>query len=102
MENLDWSKQHLDKGEAAARGAQIKYLLGVKDGCPITSEQLKYAKNNCERFSELDRGLQTFLYFIIDFDAAADWLSINSYSLECALNLLDYDFLKHPHGIMGL
>ena len=98
MEDINWSQLHLDKKEAAARGTQIKRLLGVKDGEPITAEQLK----NCVAYTNQDSTLLTFLNAITDFDSAAEWLSKNAYSFTAAINLLDYDFLKHPRGWKGL
>ena len=99
---MNWLNLDIDKGEAAARGAQIKNILGIKDDGTITCEQLKYVKENCDYLTEEENGLQTFMDSITDFDSAADWLSRNAYSLGSALNLLDYDFLKLPHGIKGL
>ena len=102
MEDINWSNLKLNKDEAAARGTQIKKLLGINDNTPITPEQLKYMKENCVRLTGQDNNLQVFLNSITDFDTAAGWLSRNAFSLGAVLNLLDYDFLKHPHGLRGL
>lgn len=40
MEDLNWSTLNLDKNEASTRGVQIKYMLKIKDGEPISVEQL--------------------------------------------------------------
>jgi hypothetical protein len=100
-EDITWSNIDLNPGEAAARGTQIKIMLGLKDGSPITPEQLKYVKDNYLRLTGADNNLQAFLDSITDFYSAAGWLSRESYSITAALNLLDFDFLKHPFGIMG-
>ena len=101
-EDLTWSNIGLNPEEAAARGTQIKIILGLKDGSPITPEQLKYVKDNYVRLTKADNNLQAFLDSITDFDSAAGWLSRKSYSITAALNLLDFDFLKHPLGFKGL
>ena len=101
MEEITWSNIKLNKGEAAARGTQIKRILGIKDNSPISAEQLKYMKENFAEYKGQDKTLQTFLDSITDFEDAAEWLSRNAYSLEAALNLLNYDFLQHPFGGYG-
>ncbi len=97
MEDINWSQLNLDKKEAAARGTQIKRLLGVKDGEPITAEQLK----DCVAHTNQDSSLLTFLNAITDFDGAAEWLNKNAYSFTAAINLLDYDFLKKTRDWRG-
>lgn len=101
MEEITWSNIKLNKEEAAARGTQIKRILGIKDNSPISAEQLKYMKDNFAEYKGQDNTLQTFLDSITDFEDAAEWLSRNAYSLGAALNLLNYDFLKHPFGGFG-
>lgn len=102
MKEITWSNSKLNKGKAAARGTQIKKILGIKDNSPILAEQLKYMRDNfAERIGQ-DNSLQAFLESITDFEDAAEWLSRSAYSIGVALNLLDYDFLKHPHGAYGL
>ena len=102
MEDITWSNLRLRKDEAAARGTQIKSMLGIKDNTPITSEQLKYMKDNFVRLTGMDNYMQLFLNSIEDFDNAAKWLSKYSYSLGGAMNLLDV--LPHRKGknIKGL
>lgn len=102
MEKIEWSNLKIKKDEAAARGTQIKRMLGIKDNTPVTAEQLRYMKDNFARHTGMDNKLQLFLDSITDFEKAADWLSRNSFALGVALNLLDYDFLKLPKGIKGL
>ena len=101
MKEITWSNINLNKGEAAARGTQIKRILGVKDNSPILAKQLKYMRDNFAERPGQDNTLQTFLDSITDFEDAAEWLSKNAYSIGVALNLLDYDFLKHPYGAYG-
>ena len=101
MKEITWSNSKLNKGKAAARGTQIKKILGIKDNSPILAEQLKYMRDNfAERIGQ-DNSLQAFLESITDFEDAAEWLSRSAYSIGVALNLLDYDFLKHPFGGFG-
>ena len=100
-EEISWSNIEIHPGEAAARGTQIKSVLGIKDSTPITGEQLKYMKDNFVRLTNIDNNMQAFLDSITDFDSAADWLSRNAYSKGGALNLLKYDFLKHSIGGKG-
>lgn len=102
LEDIKWSCLDLDKDEAAARGTQIKSMLGIKDNTPITADQLKYMQDNLVRLTGMDNAMQAFLNSITDYEEAAVWLSKNSYSLGGALNLLNYGFLKHPKGWKGL
>ena len=99
MEDIKWTKLNLDKTEAKAKGTQIKYMLGIKDGKPITVQQLKYLKDNLVNFKSIDGNMQAFLNSITDFDSAASWLSRNSYSLSAAINLLG--IIKLPRGCKG-
>lgn len=101
MKEITWSNINLNKGEAAARGTQIKKILGIKDNSPILAEQLKHMKDNFAESAVQDNTLQAFLDSITDFEDAAEWLSKNAYSLGVVLNLLNYDFLKHPFGAKG-
>ena len=101
MEEITWSNIKLNKEEAAARGTQIKRILFIKDNSPISAEQLKYMKENFAEYKGQDKTLQTFLDSITDFEDAAEWLSRSAYSIGAALNLLNYDFLKHPFGGYG-
>ena len=101
MEQINWSNLNLDEDEAAARGSQIKSMLGIKDYTPITAEQLKYMKDNYVRLTGQDNNMQRFLDSITDFGLAAGWLSRNSFALGGARNLLKFDFLKHPSGWKG-
>ena len=102
MEDINWSNLRLIIDEAAARGTQIKSMLGIKDNTPITSEQLKYIKDNYGNMTGMDNSLQLFLNSIEDFDSAAKWLSKYSISLGAAMNLLE--IAQHPLGknIKGL
>lgn len=100
LEDINWSNLNLDKDEAAARGTQIKSMLGIKDNSPITAEQLKYMKDNFVRLTGMDNNMQVFLNSITDFDSAAGWLSKNSFSLGGAMNLLG--ILKRPSKKKGL
>lgn len=102
MENkkIDWSSLNISRDEAAGRGAQIRYILGIKDDVPITAEQLKCMKDDAEKLAGQDDNIQAFLNSITDFDAAADWLSRNSYSINAAMTLLG--IIKHPRGWRGL
>lgn len=99
MEDITWSKLKLSKHEAAAKGTQIKYKLGIKDGSPITVEQLKRLKQDLNGFTDPDYNLPEFLESITDFDEAAGWLSSNAYSRSAAFNLLG--ILKYPKGMKG-
>ena len=106
MNDIDWSSLILDKNEAATRGVQIKYMLGIKDKTPITAEHLKYLKENIILFMDMERmfmdmnnTMKEFLDSITDFDKAAAWLSKNAYSLGAAMNLLG--IIKHPRGAKG-
>lgn len=101
MDEITWSNNNLNKGEAAARGTQIKSILGVKDFSPISAEHLKYMKDTFVELTGQENSLQAFLDSITDFEDAAEWLSRNAYSLGTAFNLLNYDFLKHPFGGYG-
>ena len=101
MEIINWSKLNLDEDEAAARGTQIKMLLGVKDSTPITAKQLEYVKDNYVRLTGQDNNQQRFLDSITDLELAANWLSKNSFALGGARNLLKYDFLKSSSGWKG-
>ena len=101
MEKINWSNLNLDPDEAAARGSQIKSMLGIDDYTPITAEQLKYMKDNYVRLTGQDNYMQNFLNSINDFALAAGWLSRNSFSLGGAKNLLNYDFLKKSSNIKG-
>ena len=101
MEEINWLNINMKKGEAAARGTQIKRILGIKENSPISAEQLKYMKDNFAERTGQDNSLHAFLESITDFEDAAEWLSKNAYSLRASLNLLNYDFLKHPWGGMG-
>jgi hypothetical protein len=97
MEVITWSNLELNKNEAAAKGTLIKYKLGIKDGAPISVEQLKYLKEDsaiCQ-----DHCLLEFLESITDFDEAASWLSRNAYSRSATMNLLG--IRKYPNGMMG-
>lgn len=100
MVNFNWSNLNIKQDEAAGRGAQIRYMLGIKDDAPITAEQLMCMKDNAEKLVGQDDNVQAFLNSITDFDAAADWLSRNSYSIGAAMTLLG--IIKHPKGWMGL
>ena len=102
IEDIDWSALNLKKDEAAARGTQIKSMLGIKDNTPVTAKQLEYMKDNFVRLTGMDNAMQAFLNSITDMESAAKWISKNSYSKGGALNLLGYDFLKHPKGWKGL
>lgn len=51
MEKMEWSNLKLKEDEAAARGTQIKSMLGIKDNTPVTAEQLRYMKDNFVRFT---------------------------------------------------
>ncbi len=99
MKEITWSNNNLKKGEAAARGTQIKRILGIKDNSPILAEQLKYMKDNCAERTGQDNDLQAFLDSITDFEDAAEWLSRNAYSRSAAFNLLG--ILKYPHSGYG-
>lgn len=99
MENFNWTTLNLNKHEASTRGVQIKYILRIKDGEPITVEQLKCLKQDLNRLTDQDHNLQEFLESITDFDEAASWLSSNAYSRSAAFNLLG--ILKYPHGGYG-
>lgn len=99
-EEIDRSSLNLDKDEAAARGAQIKSMLGIKDNIPISSKQLRYIKDNSARITGMDSNMQSFLNSISDFDKSAKWLSKYSYSTGSALNLLGVT--KNPSGKRGL
>ena len=101
MEEITWSNINMKKGEAAARGTQIKRLLGIKDKSSISAEQLKNMKDNFTELIGEDKTLQFFLDSITDYKDAAEWLSIHAFSLSACLNLLNYDFLKHPWGAKG-
>ena len=101
MKEITWSNINLNKGEAAARGTQIKRILGIKDNSPILAGQLKYMKDNFAERTGQDNDLQAFLDSITDFEDAAEWLSRNAFSIGAALNLLNYDYLKHPFGGFG-
>lgn len=97
MEDITWSKiANIDKDEAAARGSQIKSILGITDDTAITKEQLMYMKENFVRLTGMDNNMQAFLNSITDFESAAKWLSKHSYSLGGALNLLG--IIKSPLG----
>ena len=98
--NIDWSSLNISRDEAARRGAQIRYMLGIKDDVPIAAEQLKYMRDDEEKLATQDDNIQAFLNSITDFDAAADWLSRNSYSINAAMTLLG--IIKHPRGWRGL
>jgi len=92
------SLDELNENDAAAKGTLIKYKLGIKDGAPISVEQLKYLKEDsaiCQ-----DHCLLEFQESITDFDEAASWLSRNAYSRSAAMNLLG--IIKHPNGKKGL
>ena len=100
MEDIIWSNLKLSKHEAAAKGTQIKYKLGIKDGSSITVEQLKRLKQDLNRLTDQNYNLPEFLESITDFDEAASWLSRNAYSRGAAMNLLG--IIKHPKGMKGL
>ena len=99
MEDLNWTTLNLDKNEASTRDVEIKYMLGIKDGMPITVEHLNYVKENVVRLTGEDKDMQGFLDSITDFEAAADWLSRHSYSLGVARLL---GIIKDPSGKKGL
>ena len=99
-ENISWSSLNIDINEAATRGCQIKDLLKIQDGTPITAGQLMNLKDHLERISKQYNGMQAFLNSITDFEGAAIWLSRNSYSLSAGRNLLG--IIKHPKGKKGL
>jgi len=99
MEDISWSKLKLNKHEAAAKGTHIKYKLGIKDGSPITVEQIKRLKQDLNGLTDPDYNLPEFLESITDFDEAASWLSSNAYSRSAAFNLLG--ILKYPKGMKG-
>lgn len=90
----------LNKHEAATKGTLIKYKLGIKDGSPITVEQLICMKKEFIGLTDQDHNLQEFLESITDFDEAASWLSRNAYTRGAAMNLLG--IIKHPKGKKGL
>lgn len=46
MEVITWSNLELNKNEAATQSTLIKYKLGIKDGAPISVEQLKCLKED--------------------------------------------------------
>jgi hypothetical protein len=100
LEDIDWSNLSLDKDEAAARGTQLKSMLGIKDSTPITSKQLQYLIDNFVRLTGMDNNMHAFLNSITDVESAAKWLSKNAYSLGGALNLLG--ILKTKSGKRGL
>lgn len=103
MEDINWSNLHLDKEEAATRGTQIKWLLGIEDGTPVTIEQIKYLRDNVvSLIGHPDDNMQLFLNSITDFEKAADWLSKYSYSINAAFNLLDIEYVKPKLGWKGL
>ena len=97
MEVVTWSNLELNENDAAAKGTLIKYKLGIKDGAPISVEQLKCLKE--DSILGQDHSLLVFLESITDFDEAASWLSSNAYSRSAAFNLLG--ILKYPHGGYG-
>ena len=97
MEVITWSNLELNENDAAAKGTLIKYKLGIKDGAPISVEQLKCLKE--DSILGQDHSLLVFLESITDFDEAAMWLSKNAYSRSAAMNLLG--ILKYPNGMMG-
>lgn len=99
MVNFNWSSLNISRDEAAARGSQIKSMLGVDDATPITTEQLKFVKDNAEKLVVQYDNMQDFLDSITDFDAAADWLSKHAYPLGGALLL---GIVKHPKGWRGM
>ena len=98
MEVITWSKLKLNKHETAAKGTLIKYKLGIKDGAPISVEQLKCLKEDSTIGQ--DHSLLDFLESITDFDEAASWLSRNAYSRGVAMNLLGN--IKLPNRKKGL
>ena len=98
MEVITWSNLELNENDAAAKGTLIKYKLGIKDGAPISVEQLKCLKE--DSILGQDHSLLVFLESITDFDEAASWLSRNAYSRGAAMNLLG--IIKHPNGKKGL
>ena len=100
MVNFNWSSLNISRDEAAARGAQIRYMLGIKDDVPITAEQLTCMRDDEEKLAGQGDDIQAFLNSITDFDAAADWLSSNSYSINAAMTLLG--IIKPPSGKRGL
>ena len=99
MEDLNWTTLNLNKNGASKRGAQIKYMLRIKDGEHITVEQLNYLKDNIVRPAGEDKDMQVFLDSITDFEVATDWLCKHSYSLGAAMNLLG--IIRNPNGMMG-
>lgn len=117
MDSIDWTNLNLDKDEAAKRGTEIKLLLGIKDNGAISSEQLKFLKDNYQKFNEYDNKqpkllkdnnhnfyeydnkIQVFLNSITDFEHAALWLSRYSYSLNAALTLLGFIKYKGKRGL---
>lgn len=90
MEAINWSNLKLKEDEAAARGTQIKSMLGIIDDTPITGEELKYMKDNFVRLTGMDNNMQLFLNSITDFDEAAGWLSRNSFAEGGIMNLTVY------------
>ena len=62
MEVITWSNLELNENDAAAKGTLIKYKLGIKDGAPISVEQLKYLKEDSARCQ--DHCLLESLYII--------------------------------------
>ena len=98
MEVITWSNLELNENDAAAKGTLIKYKLGIKDGAPISVEQLKYLKEDSARCQ--DHCLLEFLESITDFDEAASWLRRNAYSRGAAMNLLG--IIKLPNRKKGL
>ncbi len=99
MDSIDWTNLNLDKDEAAKRGTEIKLLLGIKDNGAISSEQLKFLKDNYQKLNEYDNKMQVFFNSITDFEHAALWLSRYSYSLNAALTLLGFIKYKGKRGL---
>lgn len=87
MEKITWSTlTGLMLDEVAAKGLQLKSMLGIADNTPITAKQLKYLKDNYVRLSGVDNMMQQLLNSITDFDAAAGWFNRNPFDASGILN----------------
>lgn len=68
----------LNNDELAARGSQLKSYFGKKSNEQLTQDELKYAKENYVKDTNLDNDMHDFFKGIVNWKEMAKWLSKNS------------------------
>lgn len=70
----------LNNDELAARGSQLKNYFGKKSNEKLTQNELKYAKENYVKDTNLDNDMHDFFKGIVNWKEMAKWLSKHSIS----------------------